>query len=285
MRSCQLFLRGALAAMLVAAWACGAPETIELESEEAAAQQHEPIINGVPAGSQAKSIQGTMLYPSGSGYSLFCGSVYLGTNSSGQAWAATAAHCVDVLDSTDRFGFGGKDVSDFTSGNSIGWTSFQRHPQWNPNSLVNDIAVVRLDGVPPNSTPVTLATSSTDASAGETVTISGHGYSSQPSLWCLWLGFGCPPISDRLLQADTEVISTNACRATFSGVNNTHICVEDQPGQQGACNGDSGGPMFRSNGTVVGLTSYGVGGCDPDNPQVYTRISAFRSWISSETGI
>jgi secreted trypsin-like serine protease len=88
-----------------------------------------------------------------------------------------------------------------------------------------------------------------------------------------------------LLQADTTVLSTTECRQTFSGVDSTHICVEDYSGSQGACNGDSGGPMFRSNGTVVGLTSYGVGGCAPSNPQVYTRVSAFRSWVQSTTGI
>lgn len=243
---------------------------------------NEPIINGDLAGAQAKSIQGVML---SSALRPYCGSVYLGTNGQGEAWMATAAHCVDPMSANDRFGFGGLAVSNYNAGNTVGWVEEVQHPGWNPSgSFANDIAVVRLASVPPNSQAVTLATSTTDAAPGEAVTISGYGYSTQPSFFCIVFGFGCPSAPPQLLEADTEVLSTNACRQTFNDVNNTQICIRDSGGQ-GACNGDSGGPMFRNNGTVVGLTSFGRGGCAPSSPQVYTRISAYRSWIADVTGI
>lgn len=286
MKVYQRLIRGGFATVLIAgSYACGDVPTEDVQVRDIDHSQSEPVINGVAAGSQARAIQGAMLYQSGSSYRTFCGSVYLGTNAQGEPWAATAAHCVDALGSVDRFGFGGSDVGQYNASNTVGWVDEVRHPSWNTSGLSNDMAVVRLAAVPANATAVTLASASTDASAGEGVTISGYGYATSPSLWCLYFGFGCPAAPAELLEADTFVLSTSACRQTFSDVDGSQICVEDATGAQGACNGDSGGPMFRNNGTVVGVTSFGVGGCDPNNPQVYTRISAFRQWIADTTGI
>lgn len=277
-----LFLLGCT---VLFASACSEEPTIGTQLEALEDPTSDDIINGVPAGDQAETIQGAMLFPSGQGLSVLCGSVYLGTNNQGQAWAATAAHCVDAIEPSDRFGFGGLDVASYNTNNTVSFSEAIQHPAWNPNTIKNDIAVVQLSSIPPNATPVTLANNNADASVGETVTISGYGFDEELGFLCLLFGFRCPSIPAELLEADTTVLSTFQCRQTFSDVDNTQICVADTVSDQGACNGDSGGPMFRDNGTVVGLTSFGVGGCDPDNPQVYTRVAAFREWIASETGI
>jgi len=51
----------------------------------------------------------------------------------------------------------------------------------------------------------------------------------------------------------------------------------------GVCNGDSGGPlmMFSSSNQwiLIGLTSYGSGCADATYSAVYTRVSAYESWI------
>ncbi|MCG8416887.1 MAG: serine protease [Proteobacteria bacterium] len=280
--STQLFC---ITSLITLALACVEPLDADTVPQDDTNVTTQPIINGVSAGAMAKSVQGVMLRQSGSSLGGYCGSVYLGTNAQGQAWAATAAHCVDALQSSHRFGFGGLNISAYNTSNTVGWTQIVSHPGWDSSALVNDIAVVRLDAAPQNASPIALANNGTDASAGETVMISGYGFDTQPAWWCYLFGIGCPPTPDELLEADTTVLSTAECRQTFNGVLDTHICVEDTPGGQGACNGDSGGPMFRTNGTVIGLTSYGVGGCSPQNPSVYTRISAFRQWIADTTGI
>jgi secreted trypsin-like serine protease len=152
--------------------------------------------------------------------------------------------------------------------------------------VLNDIAVVRLSGSPPNGTAVILAISSTDASAGETVTISGYGFDEEASLVCAVVGGDeCPALPEELLQADIEVLSTTECQQTWEDVTSSQNCVKDYTGSQGACRGDSGGPMFRSNGTVVGLASYSGSDCSLSYLSVHTRVSAFRSWIQSTTGI
>jgi secreted trypsin-like serine protease len=49
----------------------------------------------------------------------------------------------------------------------------------------------------------------------------------------------------------------------------------------GACFGDSGGPAVY-NGQLVGVTSFGIGGCGTENPDGYTKVSYFYNWIIDE---
>ena len=49
--------------------------------------------------------------------------------------------------------------------------------------------------------------------------------------------------------------------------------------------GDSGGPLIY-NGIQVGLTSFGAtAGCEIGYPSGFTRISHFRDWILTNTGV
>lgn len=53
------------------------------------------------------------------------------------------------------------------------------------------------------------------------------------------------------------------------------------------CQGDSGGPLMAFiNGLwqLQGLTSYGQGCAQPGFPGIYTRVSAYISWIQNITG-
>ena len=50
------------------------------------------------------------------------------------------------------------------------------------------------------------------------------------------------------------------------------------PGARMACNGDSGGPLLYST-KVIGIASFVSRGCSERRPNVYTRVSAYNSWI------
>lgn len=39
------------------------------------------------------------------------------------------------------------------------------------------------------------------------------------------------------------------------------------------------------NYVLIGVTSWGRNGCDTTYPSVYTRVTYFRSWIKTETGL
>lgn len=53
--------------------------------------------------------------------------------------------------------------------------------------------------------------------------------------------------------------------------------------------GDSGGPLivFESDDepVQVGIVSYGDSDCPSTRPSVFTRVSAYNSWIKKVTGI
>jgi secreted trypsin-like serine protease len=279
-----LALRCALAACFASLSAC-ADSADEVPVDDVVAAEGSAVIDGRPASDAARAVQGAMLAPvSSAKFGVMCGSVYIGTDPSGRPWVATAAHCADSLQRNHRFGFGGRDVSSYDASNTVGWVEAVRHPQWNSRTLANDIAVVRLAAVPADAGAVQLATPETDAPVGETVSISGYGYTAQPTSLCRLFGW-CPPTTNTLLETPVDVLSTAECTRSFAGVDSTHICVRDPAKVRGACNGDSGGPMFRADGTVVGLTSFGRSDCGPASPQVYTRVAAHRAFIARATGI
>ncbi|OQY12223.1 MAG: hypothetical protein B6I31_03540 [Desulfobacteraceae bacterium 4572_19] len=57
-------------------------------------------------------------------------------------------------------------------------------------------------------------------------------------------------------------------------------------GGKDSCSGDSGGPLFIANAVgdplQIGITSFGIGCALPDAYGVYTRVSRFTDWITSQ---
>lgn len=130
------------------------------------------------------------------------------------------------------------------------------HPQFNPEGLVNDLALVFLDGELPSDI-AKLATART----GEAM-IQGYGYNE------------CG-IHGILREATVNVIDTNIGAKLLTG-----------PGSD-ACFGDSGGPMYQGSNVVAIVTS-GLPGpkasemdaCGPGG--YYTQVANYANWLNSE---
>ncbi|NXL07338.1 TM11E protease, partial [Mesembrinibis cayennensis] len=97
---------------------------------------------------------------------------------------------------------------------------------------------------------------------------------------------------NQLRQAEVKIISTATCnrRQVYSGaITPGMLCAGYLEGQVDACQGDSGGPLVHVNSRgiwyLVGIVSWGDECGKQNKPGVYTRVTYYRNWISSKTGI
>ncbi|XP_046513172.1 transmembrane protease serine 11B-like protein [Equus quagga] len=95
-----------------------------------------------------------------------------------------------------------------------------------------------------------------------------------------------------LQKAPVKIIDTNTCNAreAYNGlVQDTMLCAGYMEGNIDACQGDSGGPLVYPNSRniwyLVGIVSWGVECGQINKPGVYMRVTAYRNWIASKTGI
>lgn len=158
-----------------------------------------------------------------------------------------------------------------------GWI---QHPQYNPNTLHNDIAVIVFPNDPFTFTtavqPIILASDMSNLHEGSTVWVSGFGRYSDDS----------NAASDVLRFTVKTVITNTSCRLRFPIlVQDTTICAIGESGiNNSVCNGDSGGPLAirdaQGRSVQVGVVSFGSPlGCERDVPDGYARVSHFFSWV------
>ncbi|XP_037687363.1 transmembrane protease serine 11B-like protein [Choloepus didactylus] len=95
-----------------------------------------------------------------------------------------------------------------------------------------------------------------------------------------------------LQKAPVKIIDTNTCNAkeAYNGaVSDTMLCAGYMEGNIDACQGDSGGPLVYPNSRniwyLVGIVSWGDECGKINKPGVYMRVTAYRNWIASKTGI
>jgi secreted trypsin-like serine protease len=85
-------------------------------------------------------------------------------------------------------------------------------------------------------------------------------------------------LSEDLLDGRVSLMSASAC-GRFGAPSNTICATMPKRHDAAACEGDSGGPLARRDGspTVIGVVS--AGPCGDSSPTFYTSVAAYRSWI------
>jgi len=197
----------------------------------------------------------------------------------------TAAHCVEDSSSFDVWA-GAHNVRASSEPERIEITSYDgwTHPQWDSNTLSNDLALIRLPQkitFTDNIRPACLPKPGQTADVGMVVTPIGWGRPSDSQ----------SSISDVLrMVKDIPIMSNSDCDAVYGIVGPGVVCI-DTAGGKGTCNGDSGGPLGWYDDSTerwieCGIVSFGASaGCERNYPAGFTRTEYYLDWIKEQAGI
>ncbi|XP_049541881.1 serine protease SP24D-like [Anopheles darlingi] len=132
----------------------------------------------------------------------------------------------------------------------------------------NDVALLLLQQpLATSSTIRPIALRTAEVPAGSEIIISGWGRI-----------FSGGPVSTWLRFNRATVLASQRC-AAVTGIPSGLICFTS-PINNGACNGDSGGPAVMNN-ELVGVANFIINYCGSGNPDGYAKVSDYVPWIQA----
>lgn len=210
-------------------------------------------------------------------------------------WILTAAHCFhstsgERISTRDLWAqVGATSLKDVPDAAQVRVDRIVLHPDYDPRSQADDIALVRLvEEAGPLIVEIADAASSDREGR---VTILGFGSLYEGLLAGRAVSRRGQPlsqVSEQLNQAEAALVDPAEC-ATRLGIGGAatgvyQICAASD----GACVGDSGGPLIveaadRSD-RLAGIASFGSGCAVAEPVTVYTRVAAYSAWIAATIG-
>lgn len=221
------------------------------------------------------------------GNAVFCSAVLVAEN-----LALTAAHCLRGARDVTALFFGPNLLGNAAAARVTAW---QQHPQYAhgtlPASADFDIAWVRLDGpLPPGVRPALIEADHDRLRPGETATLVGYGKTSE---WEMHGDF-------ERRNVDLPVLEILAHQKRLGKYNYDNLITLGVTPNRGACDGDSGGPLYVRHGNTVRVAGI-THGVDvfPDIPiaadddvdicaagkVAYVAVGPHLTWIENSSGI
>ncbi|KPM04783.1 Trypsin-like serine protease 3 [Sarcoptes scabiei] len=199
-------------------------------------------------------------------------------------WVITAAHCVENVSPTDLLlRLGEYDIST----DKEPFSHIERriqiiapHPKFDPRTFEYDLALLRFYEpirFQKNIIPVCLPEHN-DTYVGRWATVTGWGRLNEDG-----------PLPNVIQHVDVPIITNKDCENMYKragyieDIPNIFVCAGLAKGTKDSCEGDSGGPLViedQNRWTLIGVISWGIGCALPNQPGVYTRITAFSRWIN-----
>lgn len=190
-------------------------------------------------------------------------------------WVLTAAHCLSSRTKPSDFNVavGSRRLS---QSRQISIASLVRHESFEPNSLVNDVAIIKLASPVDVATPISLASLEIEKRA---LTSDAHA---SVSGWAA-KHVHERTVSDELITVVVPLTQRESCNKIYKGaVTNTMVCAGAKDAD--ACLGDSGSGLvitYKGQIYLEGIVSWGEGCGDPKKPGVYTRVPSYLDWIKA----
>ncbi|XP_050504690.1 venom serine protease-like [Diabrotica virgifera virgifera] len=203
---------------------------------------------------------------------VICGAVILN-----QRYVMTAAHCPTIV-TMDKMSIlvGGWDMSQVDSTKEYEVSNYWKHPQYDANTQINDIAIVQsryLIAFSLDVGPICLPFIYEQYNFNyQSVTLLGWGQT-----------FYNGPSSDILQKVNVQVTNNSYCQKMMPGNQITQAQICTYASGKDACQHDSGGPVIWQDSVsrrlyAVGVISYGLG-CATNRPAVNTRVTSYLDWI------
>jgi len=210
------------------------------------------------------------------GINMFtCGGSVLNEN-----YVITAGHCcTGTADSYNVVAGGTSLYFPQDTKQEVGVTEVIQHEDYNGNTVLNDICLLKL-AKPLEWTetvqPVTLPAAGLNFTDGDQFIVSGWGATSEGGIF----------LPNQLQKVTVPYVDDQTCDDAYGGnaVDETMVCAGDiENGGIDSCQGDSGGPMVLASDkkTLVGVVSWGQGCARPGYPGVYTEVSYFLDWLAA----
>lgn len=193
-----------------------------------------------------------------------------------QQIAITAAHCVQSADSDLYVEVGAQILGE---GRTIPVSASWYNPRYSSSRIANDVAVLHLSQ-PANVPNVATLKKLKKFTSKTKLNIAGWGVDQNGDYL------------SQLHQLNVRYDITRAKRWYGSSFNKKTTVAAGrwfnfEKVYGGACNGDSGGPLFSgrtgAQRNLVGVVSYGIKGCDETAPTVFARVDYY--WNKIQEGI
>ncbi|GAB7350719.1 hypothetical protein MBLNU459_g1274t1 [Dothideomycetes sp. NU459] len=178
----------------------------------------------------------------------------------------TVAECVQYLEPFNVLVRSGTNTADYQN---LTVSSIVTHPQYDPDTLAYDLALVHLDSAVIGIVPADIPNS--NSTLPSQVGIVGWGATTNATA----------AVANRLNEAEVAIIDSNTCVSQLSSCYTLdptqHFCtVAAGPGEG---YGDSGGPVVDDNGCLVGLISGNPGCAQPKSIAIEVNVGNFHDWI------